>query len=148
MPEDKKNRLEDREEEKVLRKQMTQFDLELKRLYEAIKKGIPPATLAEPLADTGNKKRELERLLHEITETKSPLSKLVLDDDAVSGIVNETHRLLKESQLVELKPLIQNIIGRIELDGHSATIWYSISPEPNSAEYMRPRGDSNPRSPP
>ncbi|MFH1087263.1 MAG: hypothetical protein V1737_01590, partial [Chloroflexota bacterium] len=73
-----------------------------------------------------------------------------ITEETVKDVVGKIHGLLEVTDPQELKAALAHFIERIEVVGSDLTIFYTVAQPATSkcACNWRPRGDSNPRSPP
>jgi site-specific DNA recombinase len=143
------NKQEDDAESNQVLKEINQVDTELARFHKAIQEGVVASAVAKPINELEQKKGELQKRLGEIKRRQERNLKIpAITDAMVDDVIKRVHSLLDDTSPQELKAILAHLLERIEVEGEQLTVYYSVASSQQVAYNWRPRGDSNPRSPP
>jgi hypothetical protein len=121
--EESRNRREDDTEQKELRLQLTQSNIELNRCYEAIRKGVNADAMAAPINELHEKINRFDKRLAELEKEHEKALKLpAITDSMVNDILEKTRAMLDTTDRKELKTALGHFIDRIEVDGSNISI--------------------------
>lgn len=128
LEEQARNKREDDTEQVELTRQMSQTDLELGRLEDAIKKGVDPEAFSKSINELLTLKRRLQHRLDEIETERKRTTKLpAVTETIVDEVLDQVYSMIDTTDPQELKTALSHFIEKIEVTGSEVTIFYSVA---------------------
>jgi site-specific DNA recombinase len=126
-----------------LQSQIGEAEKELTRYQAAVAQGVDPGALAEPMNRCYQRLATLRSTLEELqVERRAPTN---ITSRLVDEVIQSAKRYLDEGKPSDIKPLLRDLVERIEVSGEEVTLLYTFrKPDTEVAYVLAPQAGFEP----